>query len=1096
MTLTKGIVNKPTTLLIVFVLLVGLGLYSSTSLAVDLYPEINPPFLLINSNYEGTGPEEVEKNLTRILESGLSNVGNVETMTSTSSEGNVMIFLEFSFGTDMSEAANDVRDKLEFVREYLPEEATSPMIFKFDPSMIPIMYMVVTGNREPAELYQIAEKTIQPRLEQVDGVAMASISGGSEKIVRVEIQQNRLEAYNLTLTGLANMLRGQNIQIAAGSINEQNKNYLIRTSGEYQSIEEIRDTVIAYKGGGGNLAMGGAPSSSTIVRLRDIANVYEDIKEQEDLVYINGKPGVFITVQKQSGTNSVQTVDNVHKRLEKLRKEIPQGIDVTVIRDSTKIIRSSLNQVLSSAVMGAILAVLILLIFLRSLKSTIIIALSIPISFILTMMLMYFFGLTLNMMTLSGLILGMGMLVDNSIVILENIYRYIEKGSKPKISAILGSQEMINAIVASTLTTVCVFLPVAMFKDQLKMMGELFSALSFTVVFSLLSSLAVALFLVPILAGHFLPLHSRKQKPLKGFMKVLDDTFLYFFTWLDEVYARALGKVLKHRTILVLSFIAMLIVSLGIAASPLIGVEFMPNMEQDSIQLNVELPKGTDLETTRNTVLQVEGIAKKEIKGYKDIVVQAGEKSLFGFMGASQEHKGSLMITLPEFSKRIDTEESIKQKLRNHFNDFPAVSFSFGQNMGMSGSPIEIKIKTEDLKKGKRIADKIKEIIEEQVPEIVEPKVDMEEALPQIEIFIDRDKSYALGLNMYSIGKEIQANIDGITATSYREGGNEYDVVLILAKEDRSSLPDLDRIFLMNPMGQKVPLSSIARYTKSVAPVSISRENQARTISVEAALAVGATIDVAQPKLEQLVREQIPSDEDVIIEYAGDLEEMMEMGMKFIIIAIISLFLVFGVMASQFESLKDPFIIIFTIILIPIGIIMLFLITGEPISLFTAVGAVMLMGIVVNNAIVLVDYTNLLRKRGMPLFEACIAAGKNRLRPILMTSFTTILGLVPMAFLKGEGSDLVMPIGKTVIGGLTINTFLTLFLIPVIYTRFNGGNKAAKVAWMMTIPSENLSRRQQRQIEKFQQKQAGKESRKKEKEAKKFEAKAKKGGDK
>ncbi|MBN1411993.1 MAG: efflux RND transporter permease subunit [Spirochaetales bacterium] len=1039
----KTIVGRPITLFIVFALIVGFGIYSSLDLAIDLYPEINPPILIVFTNYTGAGPEEIEKTVTRILESSLSNVSNIEKMTSTSSEGSSIIQVSFIWGTDMSEAANDIRDKIEFVKSYLPEEATSPQIFKFDPSIIPILQYMVKSNRSAEELRDISEKIIIPRLEQTNGVAMASIMGGRERIISVEIPQNRLEAYNLTLTQIAQMLRGQNIQISAGSITEGSKNYLIRTSGEYQNIEEIKNTVIAYKSD--TPSMQNPRPDVKKIRLRDIANVKDSFRNENMAVYINGQPGVYITIQKQSGTNSVRTAENVFERLPRIQSALPTGISMELLMDTTKIIKDSLSQVTSSALSAIILVVVILFIFLRTMKSTIIIGLSIPVSIIFTLMLMYFFKLTLNLMTLTGLVLGIGMLVDNSIVILENIYHYREKGTKPTAAAILGSQEMILPIVASTLTTIVVFAPVALFRDQLGMYGEMFSGLSFTVVISLTSSLIVALVLVPILTSKFFPLTSRKEDPLKGMLKRIDDVMARFFTGLNNVYKKALKMVLQHRFITIVAIAAIFLGSLvALVTQPF---ELLPNFQGDNVTVNMEMPIGTKIEITESILKQLELIVKEEVKGYKNIIVTAGQRSFFGFMGGGQSHRGSLTISLPPFRERIDTVDTVKMKLRKHFNDIPAAKFNFSGGMGRMSmdSPVDILIRTEDLIKGKKIADQIRDLLKEKIPEATEPEVNLNDGLPQIEILIDRDKAYDLRLNMYSIGQEIKANVDGITASRFKEGGSEYDIVVILDPEDRDAVPDLDKIFVSNVMGQRIPLASFCTLEKTTGPVSINRENQGRLIHVTAGIIPGTDLKTLQTRITNLIASEIPADDAVTIEFSGDWENLMKYGGKLVIILIISILLVFGVMAAQFESFLDPFIILFTMPLTLIGVIAIHVLLGMSFSLFTVVGLVVLVGIVVNNGIVLVDYTNLLHRRGFELIPAVIEAGGNRLRPVLMTTLTTALGLMPLALTRGEGIDLIRPIGVTILGGLVVSAFFTLFLIPVLYSLFQQARDKRRV---------------------------------------------------
>jgi HAE1 family hydrophobic/amphiphilic exporter-1 len=1056
--LVKSVISRPTTLLIIFMLIVGFGLYVAVNLAIDLYPEINPPILLIFTNYEGAGPEEIEKSITRPLEGVLSNVSNIEKLTSTSSEGSSQIMIEFTWGTNMAEASNDVRDKLEFVKDFMPDEASTSQIFKFDPSMMPILNLMVQGNRTPEELREIADKTILPRIEQIEGVALASVSGGRDRLIRVEILQDRLAAYNLTLNQLAQTLRGQNVQISAGNITEGSKNYLIRTSGEYHSLEEIKNTVVAYK------SMTSNPRNPNPevreIKLRDLANVFDGFSDPSMNVYINGQSGVYVTVQKQSGTNSVKTADNVLNRLPKINQSLPRDVKIEVISDTTKIIRDSLNSVSSSALSGAFLAVFILFIFLRSIKTTAIIGFSIPISIITTLMFMYFFNLTLNLMTLTGLALGIGMLVDNSIVILENIYRYREKGAKLTTAAAIGSQEMIAAITGSTLTTIVVFAPVVLFKSQLGMMGEMFASLSFTVVISLTSSLLVAIFLVPVLASKYLPVFSRKEEPLSGYRKLIDDKMGVFFTKLDNAYKNILRFVLKHRLATILVILAIFLLSFLLV--PLRGFEFMPSFQGDNIAINVELPIGTKLGITESVLKRLETVIKTEIKGYRNLIVTAGQRSFFGFLGSSQSHKGSITITLPPFKERIDSADTVKSKLRRHFNDIPAAVFSFSEaQMGFGGGkPVDILIRTSDLVKGKAVAEQIRELIKKNLPEVTEPTVNLNDGLPQIEIIIDRDKAYDLGLNIYTIGQEIKANIDGITASRFNDQGSEYDILVILDPRDRDALPDLQKIFVLNASGKQIPLASFAHLERTSGPVNINREDQGRIIHVSAGIVPGKDLVSTETKIRELINKEIPADEAIVIDYSGDFAELMKYGMRLIAILLLAIALVFGIMAAQFESFLDPFIILFTMPLTIIGVIVVHVLVGLNFSMFTIVGIIVLMGVVVNNGIVLVDYTNLLRRRNVELFEACVEAGGNRLRPILMTTLTTVLGLLPLAFDKGEGLDLIRPIGITLLGGLSVSTFFTLFLIPIIYSLFNQASDRYKVKKTIKWQKKLEARRQ------------------------------------
>jgi HAE1 family hydrophobic/amphiphilic exporter-1 len=1031
----KSAVARPVTIFIIFVLLIGLGVFALVKLPIDLMPEINPPYLFVLTTYSGAGPEEVERSVTRPLEATLSGVSSLEKLTTSSAKGSSQVIMQFTYGTDLVDASNSVRDSLDRVRNYLPSGVDSPMIFRYTPSMIPIMGLMVTGNRSPEELREIAEDMIVPRIEQTPGVATASVSGGREKIIRVAIPQSRLEAYGLTVTQLQQMLAAQNMQVAAGTITEGGLAYLLTTMGEYTSLDDIRNTVISYKSGG---VVNGAPQPPVAVFLRDIADVIDGYRDESSTVYVNGQTAVQLTVQKQSGKNSVQTAKDLRARLIRMVNELPSDIKVTELYNTTDQIEDSINEVVNTGLSGAVLAVLVLFVFLRSIKPTLIIGISIPVSIIVTILLMYFAGLTLNMMTLAGMVLGIGMLVDNSIVILENIYHYREKGAKLQPAAILGTSEMLVAIVASTLTTICVFLPLVMFQGLLEMAGEMFAGLAFTVVISLAISLLVAAVLVPVLSSHFFPLVTRKQKPLRNrFLKSLDDKFGGFFLWLDERYRRAVDWALRHKKTVIIPLVLLFIMCFP--AIWLIGWQFMPTTEGDSVEISVSLPLGTALAETEATLRRVQAIVEREVQGYDQIVLSAGGGGMMS-LGGSSSNQGSLRISLPPYDERIDHDNEIKEKMRRHYNEFPGVQFSIsgGGMMMMGGSAIDIVIHTDDLVKGKAIAENIAELIRTRVDSATEPSVDLQDGLPQIEITLDRDRIYDQGLNTVTIGNEIKAAVDGITATRYKEGGNDYDVVLIFAEADRSALPDLDNIFVTSQVtGQRVPLSRFASYNKGTGPLTINRENQGRIIHVTAGAKPGVRSNVLEAEVRSLISSEIPQEEDVIIEYSGDNSEMVKMMTNFVLIVIVAIFLVFGVMASLFESFRDPFIVILTIPLSVIGIVAIYAITGDMFNVLTAVGLLVLVGVIVNNGIVLVDYTNLLRKRGLSLHDACVEAAGNRLRPILMSTLTTIIGLAPMAFVPGEGSEITAPIGKTVMGGLSFGTLMTLFLMPVVYAIIN-----------------------------------------------------------
>ncbi|GMO38357.1 MAG: efflux RND transporter permease subunit [Termitinemataceae bacterium] len=1044
MSVSRQVVSRPVTYFIVFLLLIGLGIFGTVNLPIDLMPDVNYPYLMVSTTYTGAGPEEIERTVTRTLEAGLAGVSGLKKLSSSSSKGSSMVTMEFTYGTDLADASNFVRDSIDRVKRYLPENSDPPTIFKFDPSMIPIMGItVMSDNRTPDDIRQITTDMIVPRLEQIPGVATATVSGGREKQIRVEIDSTRLDAYGLTVTQLQQMLAAQNLQISAGTITESGLSYILTTMGEYTSIQEISNTVISYAGGG---MVNGQITPPVPIFVRDIATVFAGYADQTNSVYVDGMEAVQLRVQKQSGKNSVQVAKDVRKRLERINNEVPGDIKIVESFNTTDQIELSLNNVINSAFSGVILVVIVLFVFLRSIKATVIIGLSIPISILITLLAMYFNGMTLNMMTLAGLFLGVGMLVDNSIVILENIFHYREKGAKLTPAAILGTQEMIVAITGSTLTSVCVFLPLILFKSLLEMPGEMFAGLAFTVVFSLSISLFVALFLVPILCSHFLPIVTRKQVPLTGRLVKVDMVFENFFKWLENGYRNLVGKILRHKKIVIGTLVLIFIGSLFLI--PTIGYVFMPQEAEDNVTLSVTMPLGTSLPETRSTLKELETLSKAQLQldgepVYRKITLNAGGGGRFSSSGSNS---GSLRFDLPKWRFQKMSADEVKDKLRPFFSQYPGVKFSFrsGNMMGgggMGNNPIDVVLKTENLVKGKIIADKIAVLIKENMPNATEPTVSLDNGLPQYEIELNRNRMYALGLTAATVGNEIKAAVDGITATQYKEGRNTYDVVLIFKEADRSSLPALDQIFVKTVTNQRIPLSNFAQYKKGTGPMTIAREEQSRVIHITAGAKPGAKLNKVDSELQALINANIPAEDDVIIQYEGDNSEMIKLLTNFALVVIVAIALVFGVMAALFESFISPFIIILTIPLSFIGVIFMYFITGDQFNVMTVVGFLVLLGVIVNNGIVLVDYTNLLRKRGLGLYEACVEAAGNRLRPILMSTLTTVIGLAPMAFAPGDGSEMVGPIGKTIFGGLTFGTLMTLFLMPSVYAIVNKNSK-------------------------------------------------------
>lgn len=1015
MSVSRKTMDHPVLILIVFVLLGLLGIFTFSKIAIALFPETENPVVMVMTTYSNAGPESIESTITKPIESAVVSVNGLKSLTSTSSEGSSMVMLEFDYGTDMDSTINDIRDKLDRVKRSLPDSASTPSIMRFSSDSMPIMRILVRGNRSVDDIKQIAESQIVDILEQADGVAEADVTGGRTAQVNVELNQNRMAAYGYTIPTVVSALAKQNLELGGGKVLEGNKNYIVRTTGEFSSIDEINDTVISTING-------------YDVRLKDIGKAYLGFEEVSSESYINGEKGVYVSITKQSGSNSVTVADNVYKKIDQLKESLPSDITMEIISDDTESIRETINILLESLYQGLILAVVILWIFLRSFKSTIIIAISIPLSMIITLFAMSMFGITLNMMTLTGLILGLGMVVDASIVMIDNIYSYRQRGARPKVAAILGTQEMLMSVISGNLTTICVFIPFLFYIKELGMMGQMFQGIIFTIVIALVSSLLVAIFLVPVLAGKFLPLTNRNEKPVKNpVLKTIYGFFEKVIDWISKLYSKLLKKCLQNRLVTIVISLCVLAVAIGLMGT--LQINMMPSGNDSSVTLNVTMSVGTPFDDTKEVLLSFEDIVKEEVKGYENITTTIGRGGR-----TSSTNRGSIQISLPESDKQIDDAATIQQKLRKHFNDFPGVKFTFNSGMRgqMMGDDIDIVIRSDDMDAALQVADWYSEAIEA-VANTGEPSISMDKGLPQVELVIDRDRAYQFGVDVTTVAKEINYAINGTTASVYRSGGKDYNVVVRYDEDDRKTIDDLDQIYVRGSSGM-VAVSNFASFRKGLGPVSISRENQTRIIHVRTSILTNVNANLVEDSIKQEIENNYIIPDTVTVSFEGSWQDTMTQMKLYLKIIAMAIILVFGVMAATYESFKAPLINLATMPFLIIGVVFLYKLTGQALSIMSMVGIIMLVGIVVNNGIILVDYTNLLVGRGIPLMEACYKAGTSRLRPVLMTTLTTILGMVPMCFATGGQAMMVQPIAMAVVGGLISSTFVTLLIIPVLYS--------------------------------------------------------------
>lgn len=1037
-------IKKPKTVLIFTLIFVALGLYTFNQLPIDLLPNLSLPYVMVVTNYENASPEEVEAKVTKTMEGTFSGITGLKTIQSSSTAGSSIITMEFSQSTNLDQATNMIRDRLSLIQDYLPAGVSSPMILQLDTSMMPIMAVSLTGNKSPDELLNIATDIVKPNLEQLDGVASANLSGGREKAIKIEVPLEKLEALNLSLSQISQVIAAQNWKSDAGVITDHGMSYSLSSEGNFTSVEEIKNIVISTKTTDPNK---GSVAISQ-VKLGDIANVYEGYKDATSYAYINGQSGVLLTIQKQSGTNSLQVAQKVKAELEDLTSILPDGSKLGVAFDSTQMITTSVSNVTSSAMYGIILAIIVILFFLRSISSTFIIALTIPISLIITFLIMHFTNHTINMMSLAGLTLGVGMLVDNSIVILENIYRYRDKGAKAHIAASLGANEMRSAITSSTLTTICVYIPLLLFRDSMNGTIRIFEDLAFTVIIALSTSLIVALVLVPTLSSSFFKGRNRKPgEKRRGFNGLIER----MFNSIEKGYSNFIRWCLRHKIIFI--FIILSLLGLSIYQIPKLGFIFIPETDQTSIVTDLEFPHGTSLAEIDSQTKVFEQMLEKEIPGVLTISTSIGGSGIAAAMSGSNSSTAELTLTLKDASQRtigdLDAKEAEKLILKLG-EDYPGinVSTSVQSAMGMQGmgsSDVDITLKCNDFERLKEVSNQIVKLLETEGSAFVyDVSNSIVEGNPQLSIVYDRAAMDLNHLTTMGVANELKANLNGQIVGRYTDKGNDIDMVISLTDVDNYHRINLDQMTVTNMLGQKIPLSAVAHLEESVSPMSISREDQARVAHISANQVSGISSNEVNKQVTALLTNNINTDENLTFSVGGEWEQMQEGIEIFSLIILMAAILVFGVMASQFESFKDPFIVIFTLPMALIGIVGILTIMNSTISLMTLVGALVLVGVIVNNGIVLVDYTNLLRKRGRNLEDACAEAAQTRLRPVMMTTLTTVLALVPMTFFPQEGSQLIQPIGQVVFGGLTFGTLMTLTMMPIIYYIFNARNEKKK----------------------------------------------------
>lgn len=1014
MFLPRLAVRRPIAILMVILMIVLLGVVSFDDIGLDLFPDMEMPVAMVMTSYGDAAPKEIESQVTEHVEDAVATVDNIDTIRSRSSEGSSMVIATFTWGTDMDHATLDMRENLGMITDYLPDDASDPTVFQFDPDMMPIKIISLSGPQELSELNDIAEDIVEPRIERQEGVASVDIIGGEEREIKVELDRTRLAGYDLTAGSVMEAIAAQNITQPGGTVERADFDYVIRTIGEFDDVDDIEDVLLPAPEGGQ-------------VRLADVAEVSDGFADRTHYNYLNEDSTIGIMVQKQSGTNTVNVAERVAGEVEVIENELPAETELITVMDMSEFIVEEIRNVAGIAAGGALLAMLLIFLFLRSFPSTLIIATAIPISIAAALLLIYFWGLTINLMTLGGIALAIGMLVDNAIVVLENIFRHRRLGIDRIDAAVDGAAQVGSPIIASTLTTLAVFLPVVYIEG---LASEVFGELALTVSFVLIVSLAVSLSLIPMLSSKT----AVKSSP-EGKVSAADRAEAFQERMKDH-YREILRRSLKKRFKVLISVIVLAVIAAFLTM--FIGTEFFPEMDTGEVEVEFELPAGTSLEETKRVAHELEEIVLE----YDDVEnlylsIGGGAQEVQFFTG-EHSHEGYIYIDLIPDAQRTTTTGEMISELREEFETFPdlesSVDIAGEMEMGVE-EPIRVDIKGDDLDTLDEIGGELTELVED-IEGTHDVAFSMEEGSPELHLDINRSKASHYGLTSAQIASEVRTAFSGSTATIYREAGEEVDVVVRLAEEDRETASDLEALLLEIPGGSggsHLPVTEVADVELTEGPVTITREDQVRSVNVTADVTdrdLGSVNRDIEDRLEEV---SLPA--GYTVEIGGELGEMVEAFEELAVALILAIFLIYMVMAAQFESILHPFVIMFTVPLAAIGAVFGLFITGQIFSVPAFIGIIMLAGIVVNNAIVMVDYINRLRRReGMERMDAILEAAPIRLRPVLMTALSTMLAMIPLSIGLAEGAEAMRPLAVVVIGGLLFSTFLTLIVIPIIYT--------------------------------------------------------------
>jgi hydrophobic/amphiphilic exporter-1 (mainly G- bacteria), HAE1 family len=1019
MSIYSASVKRPVTTILIFVALMVMGIYSLVQLPVDLYPEMELPYVVVYTTYPGASATDIESNVTRPLENSLNSVSKLKEITSRSSDAVSVIFMNFEYGTNLDEASNDIRSTLGMVERVLPADCEKPTIIKFNTNMMPIIFYTITATESYAGLEKILDEKIVNPLNRIEGVGSVALTGVPGRKIYIDVDPRKMEAYNLTIEQIGNILRAENLNMPAGYIEMGENDYPLRIQGEFPESDVVKNLVVSSFNGSN-------------VYLRDIAEVRDTIRESKLDTRINGVKGMGMFVQKASGGNTVKVTKEIEKSLLTLKKDLPSDVKIDKLFDSASFIKDSISNLTETLMYAAIFVVLVVLFFLGRWRATFIIILTIPISLIVAFIYLFVSGASINIISLTSLSIAIGMVVDDAIVVLENITKHVERGSRPREASIYATNEVWLAVIVTTLTVVAVFFPLTFVKG---LTGVLFKQLGMSVTITIVTSVFAAITLTPTLSSLLLKWYPiKKDAPFwtyDGSIRKWLDTF-------DHFYEKTLRWALHHKT--VVTIIAVIVFVGSMSLFGIVKTEFFPQADQSQITATIELQTGTRVDQTIKTAEKLnELISKKypevtKMSTTTGVDDQGGFASIFTTQGT---HTISYNLHLVPIKERTRSVFELADEMRGDFAKFPEIvdfRVSTSESMGsFGGSTVDVEIYGYDISQTNIVAEQLAGKIRN-IKGAKDVTISRDKSKPELQIIFDQNKMIANGLNTAMVSSAIKNRVDGLTATRLRQFGDEYDVVVRFKKSATSTISQIEDIGIANLTGQTIRLGEIAQIKEYWAPPSIERKRKERIVTVSFT-PYKESLTTLQTEVQKAI-DETPLPAGVMVQISGAIKDQMESFMDIATLLVISLILVYLIMASQFESLKMPFIIMFSIPFAFSGVAIALFLTNTALSVISGIGAVMLIGIVVKNAIVLVDFINLMRERGNEMYEAIAKSGRSRLRPVLMTSATTILGMLPLAMSTGEGSELWSPMGVAIIGGLVFSTMVTLVLVPVVYAIF------------------------------------------------------------